>query len=94
MEKQGIKETEEAIVGILKLGLVLWKAFHDGFQFGDVADLWIAFQEDDEFKEALVSAYEGYRNIPDEIGDLSIDEMVDLTGVMLTYLPKYLHAIK
>jgi hypothetical protein len=94
MENIGIKETEEALEGILKLGLVMWKTFHDGFQMGDITDLWIAFQEDEEFKETLLNAFEGYKAIPDEIGDISIDEVVALSGVMIKYLPRYLHAIE
>jgi hypothetical protein len=94
MEKHGIKETEEALEGVLKLGLVLWKSFHDGVQITDVADLWDKYQNDDEFKNALAEAFEGYGKIPAEVNDLSLDEVMGLTGVMVKYLPKYLNALR
>jgi len=90
----GIHETEEALEGILQLGLVLWKTFHDGFQISDIGEIWEVFRNDHEFTDAMKNAFDGYKKIPSEVKDLQIEEAVALSGVMLKYLPKYLQAIK
>lgn len=93
-QKHGIKETEEALEGILALGLVLWKSFHDGFQVSDIAKLWSVYQNDSEFNAALARAFEGYQKVPAEVQDIDLEEVMILSGVMAKYLPKYLHALK
>ena len=90
----GIEGTEEALVAVLQLGLMLWKSFHDGFQIGDLADLWDIYKNDEDFNIAMREAFEGYQNIPHEIKDLQLEEAMQLSGVMLKYLPKYLQAIR
>ena len=94
MSTHGIKETEEALEAVLLLGLMFWKSFHDGFQISDLAVMWDTYKNDENFNEAMQTAFEGYKKIPSEIKDLQLEEAVALSGVMINYLPKYLRVIK
>ena len=94
MSQHGIKETEEALEGILLLGLMFWKSFHDGFQVSDIGELWDTYKNDEKFNEVMAQAFEGYKKIPSEVKDLQLEEAIALSGVMMSYLPKYLKVIK
>ena len=94
MSTHGIKETEEALQGILMLGLLFWKTFHDGFQMTDIGTMWDTYRNDQAFCDAMKLAYEGYQKIPDEVRDLQLEEALELSTVMISYLPKYLHLLK
>ena len=94
MSTHGIKETEEGLEGVLLLGLMFWRRFHDGFQIADIGAMWDIYKNDPEFCDAMQEAFDGYRKIPNEIKDLQLSEVMQLSAVMMNYLPKYLHVIK
>jgi hypothetical protein len=90
----GIKETKEALVGVNELSLVLISRLKDGLQPADVVALLAKLQGDEEFKNKLVAAAQGIKELPAEIKDLQLIEAVDLLMTQLDYLPKIAEAAK
>ena len=93
-QKLGIKETKEAIVGLLELATCLAEKFNDGVQVKDFSELWAKLQIDEGFKKKLSDAYEGANGIPAELKDLDLYEGVEMSSVVLAYLPKIVDALK
>ena len=87
---QGIQETKEALVGINELGLAMARVFVDGVQFADFMDLWKKLSEDEAFKAKLMAAYEGWSKVSGELADLDVHESLEVVGVQLSYIPKFL----
>ncbi len=90
----GVKETQEAIEGMLKLGLVLWRQFSDGFQFADIGDLIDHYRQNPEFVQAMEEAFEGHQKIPKEMEDLDTHEVFQLVAVIMQYIPQILEELK
>lgn len=89
-----VKDTKEMIKGVLMLAAILSKKFADGVQATDAAEVWAKFQTDEQFKTAMLDAYNGANNISEEIGDLSVAEAFELAGVLVQEIPKLLEALK
>jgi len=94
MEEHGIKELKEALVGANELTMVLLSQFKDGVQFTDFAALFAKYQTDAELKAKLDAAVSGLGKVPQEVGDLSLTEGLDLAIVQMGYVPKILAALK
>lgn len=77
-QPQGVKETKEALVGLLALALVLAKHFKDGVQGKDFVAIYADVQSSPELKAKLEAAYEGYNLIDDELKDVSLAEAFEL----------------
>lgn len=75
---EGIKETKEVIVGSMKLGVVLYKAFADGVQATDIATVVAKIQGDATLQAELIAAYNDANKVPAEIKDLTAAETVEL----------------
>jgi hypothetical protein len=90
----GIKETQEAMEGILGLGLVMYKIFGDGVQFEDFSKVMDVYKNDVEFMAKLEKAHQGYENIPAELADLDGAEVAVLASTLIGYLPQYIEALK
>lgn len=93
-EEKGIKETKEAVVGLLKLTAVLAKLFKDGVQATDAAALLAEYQSNPELKSALEEAYKGVQEIPAEVKDLHIAEGVELAMAAMKEIPAVVAALK
>lgn len=93
-EKLGIKETKEALVGVNELSLKLCEVFKDGAQISDVAELWDKLKNDPEASSKLMAAYQGASQIPAEIKDLDLGEGAELAVVQISYVPKFIEALK
>ncbi len=89
----GIKETREAFVGGLEVGLFSVKRFKDGVQGEDFLAFYNAFVNDPAFKAIVQSAYENYQAIPEEVSDLDLGEGLELGTVALSYVPKFVGAL-
>lgn len=89
----GVKDTKEAMIGINELSLTLAKTFADGIQFTDVMDLWKKLSEDTAFKDQLLAAYEGWSNISAEVADIDATEALELVGIQMSYVPRYLEVL-
>jgi len=93
-KKEGIEDVKEAMAAVNELGILLFSRFKDGVQFGDFSALWEKLVADEHFKKTLSLAYENYQKIPEELEDLDPEELMELTAVQLSYLPKIIGAIK
>ena len=89
-----IKETREALVGVLELSLYLTTRFKDGIDFGDAVDIWNKLSADDDFTAKLKAAYDGYDGIKAETKDLDASEITELIIVSATYIPKFIEQTK
>lgn len=90
----GIKETKEFVVGVNEVGVEICKVAKDGLQVSDAASLYIAIQSSPELQAKLVAAFQGAQAIPAEVKDLDLVEGVELVTVQVSYVPKYIDALK
>lgn len=90
----GIKESKEALEGMMELSICLVEVFKDGLQFSDIMDLWEKLKNDPLVSAKLAAAYEGYQKVPDELNDLNIDESFELGACALQYMPKLIKSFK
>lgn len=90
MEQMGIKDTKEAIVGVLEIALFIKERIADGLGMDDAMAVWDKVKNDEDFKSKVVAAYEGYANISQESKDYSIEEYLEMTNLLLSYIPRFL----
>lgn len=94
MEKMGVSETKEVMVAINELALALFKHFKDGVQVSDFAEIFAQITTDEKFKTIMLEAYVGFNKIPSEMKDIDVSEIVELSSLQLSYIPKVLDALK
>lgn len=82
-QTHGIKETKEAALGAIALGFYIAKLSKDGLDFADLGAFMSKLQNDAVFAEKLKAAYEGADKIPQEIGELSLAEGLELAGAIV-----------
>lgn len=90
----GIKETQEALVGINEVAILLASRLKDGVGVDDFAAVWEKLNNDAEFKAKLEAAYQGVSQVPSEIKDLDVGEIVSLVMAQAGYVPKLVEALK
>jgi len=90
----GIQETKEALIGINELALALAERFADGVQFGDMIAFWDKLQKDEVFRAKLTAAYEGWSKVSAEVGDLDVQESLELVTVQMNFIPRYIETLK
>lgn len=88
-EKIGVKELNEAMVGSLEMGLLIFSLAKDGFQITDPIEAIKAFNSNPKFAAALL----GIKEISKEANDLDITEISELAKTFLDYLPLYVKAL-
>ena len=89
-EKLGIKETNDVVLALFKVGVVLAKKAHDGLQVSDLAVLLA----DEDVKKSLLEAAVGIEKVPAEVKDMDASEVVQMAVVVLEQLPSLLGALK
>lgn len=89
----GINETKEAVVGLLKLSALLGASFKDGVQVADFAVILAKLQEP-ELKAALEKAYQDVEKVPAEMKDISAAEAVELVIAVLPEIKNIIEALK
>jgi len=89
-EVVGIKETKEALIGAMALGVFVAARLKDGAQLDDALALGQKFVGDADFKAKVMAAIEGIDKVPAEVKDISFAEVLELAQVM----PELLAAIK
>jgi hypothetical protein len=94
MEKQGNKETKEAMVAMLSVAALLASKLKDGVQMSDAIDVWAKIQGDEDFKTELIKAWENSKAIPAEVSDLDFSEAVDLMMAAVPGIKKIIEALK
>jgi hypothetical protein len=72
-----VQETKEVAVFISKAAEAFLKSFKDGFQGEDIQVLLNQFVSD-EFTKSMHEAWEGIKQIPEEMKDISIKEVLEL----------------
>lgn len=77
----GVKETKEALVGVLAVAEVIAKRLKDGVGLDDAMAIVAVISSDEEFKAKMVLAVEGYKAIPEELKDIDLSESVELMVV-------------
>lgn len=90
----GIQETRELLMAVDEVALVLVDRFKDGVSLSDFAAFWDKYSQDEAFKAVLQAAWDKHQAIPEEIADLQIQEIVDLALLEVSYVPRFLDALK
>ena len=90
----GIVETKQAFVAVNEIGVYLAGKLKNGFQLSDATDFVAKLVGDAEFQKVLKDAIEGATTIPDELGDIDLAEGLELATLALSYVPKYVEALK
>lgn len=93
-EMAGIKETKEALIGGNELGIYLVKRLKDGADISDAFDIVKKLLTDSEFKDIIKKAFDGAKNIPEEIKDLNFDEGIELAKLQMEFTPRWVEAFK
>lgn len=89
-ETHSIKETKEAILGVVALGAFVALRAKDGLQLDDAVALVGKLTSDPEFMAKLKSAIDGIDKVPAEVKDLQFAEIIELAAL----LPEILSAFK
>ncbi|MCJ7520997.1 MAG: hypothetical protein MUP21_02070 [Dehalococcoidia bacterium] len=90
----GCTETLDALIAVNELALFLVGRFADGVGFDDLIASWNKVQSDDEFRNRLSAAYEGWSKISGEIEDLDVNEAISLVSAQMSYVPRLMEALK
>lgn len=73
-----IEQTKELIVAIIGIIAVAIKYFRDGIQVSDFANIATELLTDKDFREKILRAFDGLSEIPQELRDLDIAEIIEL----------------
>jgi hypothetical protein len=84
----GIAESKEALVALLVLGKFVAERAKDGLDLADAAELVKKFVLDEEFKAVVEAGVKGLEAIPAELGDIDLQEAVELIGLLVGALKK------
>lgn len=90
----GIKETNEILIAGNEVGVLAVKRLKDGFQFDDFQAFYEAFVNDADFKAKLQAGWENMGEVPAELKDIDLVEGGQLIMTQVSYVPKYLEALK
>lgn len=89
LEKKGIKEARELLVGINKIIIIMVREFKDGFQVSDLAALFTLTMDSD-----LKNAVDGLEKLKGEFQDLDWEEGIELSGILLSLVPEIIKELK
>lgn len=90
-----IKETKELLVGVLALSTLLTKHLKDGLQAQkDFLAVYTEIQTNEELKQKLFDAYEGYGKVKDEVKSLDLSGTFGLIQAILPEVMKLIEEIK
>ena len=90
----GIKETKEAVIGMMTVGRLVSSVTKDGVQLQDFGTVIKHYNENPEFKKAVDEAYEGFDLIGAEVADLDFKECIELGMVVMAEVPKLVESLK
>lgn len=88
------KETKEVLVAVNEVALYLLGLLKDGVDLSDGVALAAKLAGDEKFRTLLQEAVKGSALIKDEVKDLSLPESLELVMLELSYVPKFLSALK
>lgn len=90
----GITETKEFLIGLNEIGVFLAGKFKDGVQITDFTEFYAELMSNEEFKAKIQSGYDNAKQIPSEIKDIDAGEGLELAGVQIEYVEKYVDVLK
>lgn len=90
----GIKETKEMLVAANEVGILAVKQLRDGIQYQDFEAFYQAFTANPDFRGKVLAAWESKEQIPTEVADLGLFEVIELGQTQLSYVPKLVAAMK
>ncbi len=73
-----MKETKEALVGIIALAKEVVELSKDGLQPSDIMVLVSKLAADEAFRTKCLNAVQGLEKIPEELNPLTIEKGIDL----------------
>lgn len=85
-----IKETKEALDGLMQMSMVLALVLKDGTQIGDIATIFEKIATDSVLRGKIQAAFEGMGKIPDEITHITVQEGMELAMMMLSFVPQFI----
>lgn len=89
-----VKNTKEVVVAANELAITMIKLMKDGIQLTDAVELYNKIITDESFKTAMLNAYDNIKLVPEEIKELDVMEATELGIIQLSYIPKYVEALK
>lgn len=81
-----VKESKEAIIGIVALGTFVAKRAKDGIGLDDAGALFTALVGDEAFRAKVIEAARGAELVPAELRDLSFEEGIELATTLVSAL--------
>jgi hypothetical protein len=94
MSQVGVKETKDALVGVLAVAAVVAERVKDGVGADDVVVLVQKLMADEELKAKLAEAQKDAALIPAELKDLQAAEVVELIAAALPSVMAVIAALK
>lgn len=91
---EGINETKQAVIGIMELACYLIKRFKDGVDIGDGLDILKQLISGSDLKKYVNDAVENINQVPAELKDLDAQEIVELSSLLIGYVPEIIEALK
>lgn len=92
-EAKGVAEFKEALVGFLELAAAIGEQFKDGATVEDIGPV-ISKLQSEPLKTMLLDAYNGIEQVPSEVADLSLIEVMELIPIIIPEITKLMKAIK
>jgi hypothetical protein len=90
----GIKETTEVLDAAFEITAFLMVRLKDGLQLEDGLALYNKLMNDQEFRDKIIAAWDGFAGVGDELGNLSVVEGLDLGIVSLVGAKRIVAALK
>lgn len=85
-EKRDVREIKKVLSATLELALCCIDVFKDGVQFDDFVTIAERLKEDERY----LNAFKSLKEVPAEVKDLDLNEGVELSTVLLGYIPKFI----
>jgi hypothetical protein len=90
----GVKESVDVINAAGSVGAAVLKVFKDGVQFSDLTELYSQVVANEEVRNAILEAYNGVSAVPTELGEVDMEDGLELAKAGLDQVPKFLSALK
>lgn len=93
-EQKGIKETKEALEGMITIVCAGLRQLKNGFQIADLIEAFKEIEADPVKKAQVDEALKGVQECPSEISDLSWMEGAELGMAAVKRVPDMIDALK
>lgn len=90
----GIKETKEAVLGLLAIAPVIAAELKDGASLSDALVVYQKVMASEELKVKVLAAYDNIKAVPEEVKDLDLAEAIDLIKEVIPEVLKLIQVLK